>query len=359
MTVNDIIIYIMILFSLVGAADWIIGKRFGLGEKFEEGIATLGPLTMATAGILVLTPVLGDILSPVVVPFFRALGLDPAMFAGMLMDLDVGGAPLAGELADSEEGLILGGYITSSMLGATILFNIPVGLGIIDKEYRNDFALGTLIGMITIPFGVIAGGLAGGVGLPFTLINTIPVTVLSIIICICIMKWERAIIRVFTAMGKAVLAINVFGIGVGAIELFTKFRVFPETMPLTEVFIIIGRIAIILSGAFTLVALLTKLFGGPLERAGAKIGVNDISVAGFLLALTNSIPVYGTLKQMNKKGRIMNSAFAVSVAFVFGDHLGFMAGYAPDMIVPIVIGKLIGGITALILAAIICSRRRI
>ena len=33
-------------------------------------------------------------------------------------------------------------------------------------------------------------------------------------------------------------------------------------MPLTEVFIIIGRIAIILSGAFTLVALLTKAFGG-------------------------------------------------------------------------------------------------
>ena len=49
MTVNDIIIYIMIFFSLVGAFDWIIGKRFGLGEKFEEGIATLGPLTMATA----------------------------------------------------------------------------------------------------------------------------------------------------------------------------------------------------------------------------------------------------------------------------------------------------------------------
>ena len=55
----------------------------------------------------------------------------------------------------------------------------------------------------------------------------------------------------------------------------------------------------------------------------------------------------------------MNSAFAVSVAFVFGDHLGFMAGYAPDMIMPMVIGKLVGGFTALILAAIICSRRRI
>ena len=41
MTVNDIIIYIMIFFSLVGAFDWIIGRRFGLGEKFEEGIAIL------------------------------------------------------------------------------------------------------------------------------------------------------------------------------------------------------------------------------------------------------------------------------------------------------------------------------
>lgn len=357
MTANDIIIYIMILFSLIGAFDWIIGKRFGLGDKFEEGIATLGPLTMATAGILVITPVLGDILSPVIVPFFRTLGLDPAMFAGMLMDLDVGGAPLAKELADSTEGLILGGYITSSMLGATILFNIPVGLGIIDKEDRNDFALGTLIGMITIPFGVIAGGLCGGVSPRFILINTIPVAILSIIICICLVKWERAIIRIFTAMGKAVLAINVFGIGVGAIELFTKFRVFHETMPLTEVFIIIGRIAIVLSGAFTLVSLLTRAFSKPLQKIGSGIGINDVSVAGFLLALTNSIPVYGTLKHMNKKGRIMNSAFAVSVAFVFGDHLGFMAGYAPDMVVPMVVGKLTGGITALLLAAMISGRR--
>lgn len=359
MTANDIIIYVMVLFSLVGAIDWITGKRFGLGEKFEEGIATLGPLTMATAGILVITPVLGDILGPVVVPAFRAMGLDPAMFAGMLMDLDVGGAPLAGELADSEEGLILGGYITSSMLGATILFNIPVGLSIIDKGNRNDFALGTLIGMITIPFGVIAGGLTGGVSLRFTLINTIPVTILSIIICICLVRWEKAIIRIFTAMGKSVLAINVFGIGIGAIELFTDFHVFRETMPLTEVFIIIGRIAIILSGAFTLVAILTRVFGRVLELAGSRIGINDSAVAGFLLALTNSIPVYGTITDMNKKGRIMNSAFAVSVAFVFGDHLGFMAGYAPNMIVPMVIGKLVGGFTALILAAIICGRRMI
>lgn len=29
---------------------------------------------------------------------------------------------------------------------------------------------------------------------------------------------------------------------------------------------------------------------------------------------------------MNPKGKILNVAFAVSAAFVFGDHLGFAAG---------------------------------
>lgn len=358
MDANQIIIYIMTFFALVGAADWIIGKRFGLGDRFEEGINTIGPLVMATAGILVITPVIGDVIGPVIVPAFRVVGIDPAMFAGILMDMDVGGAPLAKELADSEEGLILGGYITSSMLGATILFNIPVGLGIVEREYRNDFAFGTLLGMITIPLGVIAGGIAGGVSMKFILINMIPVALISIIIAIWLMKWERTIIKVFTAMGKVVLAINVFGIGVGAIEWFTDFKVFKETMPFDEVFIILGKIVIILSGAFTLVAILTRVFGGVLRKCGGRLGVNEVSVAGFLLALTNSIPVYGSLKDMNRRGRIMNSALVVSIAFVFGDHLGFMAGYAPGMVVPMIVGKLVGGITALILAGVVCSLRK-
>jgi ethanolamine transporter len=35
---------------------------------------------------------------------------------------------------------------------------------------------------------------------------------------------------------------------------------------------------------------------------------------------------------------------------VFGDHLGFVAGIDKNMIVAVVIGKLVGGITAVIIA---------
>ncbi|WP_312107507.1 ethanolamine utilization protein EutH, partial [Lachnoclostridium sp.] len=43
-------------------------------------------------------------------------------------------------------------------------------------------------------------------------------------------------------------------------------------------------------------------------------------------------------------------------AFVFGDHLGFTAGYNSTMILPMIIGKLIGGITALFAGIFIANK---
>lgn len=48
----------------------------------------------------------------------------------------------------------------------------------------------------------------------------------------------------------------------------------------------------------------------------------------------------------------MNCAFAVSASFVFGDHLGFVAGINQEMIFPVIAGKLAAGIAALIIANI-------
>ena len=62
--------------------------------------------------------------------------------------------------------------------------------------------------------------------------------------------------------------------------------------------------------------------------------------------------MFNIMKDMNAKGKILNVAFAVSAAFVFGDHLGFTAGVNNEMIFPVIVGKLVAGITALILANI-------
>ena len=355
--INQIIIYVMVIFAMAGAADRIAGNRFGVGKKFEEGIQAMGPLTLSMAGLLVLTPVLSSIFKPVVVPLFHAIGADPAMFAGILFGIDMGGAPLAEELAESAQAAQLGGIITASMLGATIVFTIPVGLGLIDPAERKSLAKGVLIGLITIPLGVAAGGLAAGFSPIMVLKNTIPIAVISLLIALGMWKWEKAMITGFVWFGKFIVAVSIFGLAVGILSELAGIRVFKETTSLKEVFLIIGNIAIMLAGAFPFVHVITKIFRKPLLKAGRKLGINEAAAAGFLVSLPNNIPMFGMLKDMDPRGKVMNVAFAVSGAFVLGDHLGFVAGYCPDMIAPMLVGKLTAGITAAGLAYAAASRK--
>ena len=105
-----------------------------------------------------------------------------------------------------------------------------------------------------------------------------------------------------------------------------------------------------LAGAFPLVYVITKVFKKPLMKLGHLMGMNDISAAGLVATLANNIPMFGMMHDMDKRGKVINVAFAVSAAFVFGDHLGFTAGFDATMIFPMIVGKLVGGITAVAVA---------
>ncbi|WP_367177918.1 MULTISPECIES: ethanolamine utilization protein EutH [Anaerovoracaceae] len=343
-------LYIMVFFALLGAADRIFGSRFGLGEKFEEGIMAMGPLTISMAGLLVLTPVLSRYLSPVIVPIFQKIGADPAMFAGIFFAIDMGGAPLAAEMTADAQAAALGGIITGAMLGATIVFTIPVALGIVHKDDRNILAKGILTGLITIPLGVLVGGLTAGFPIEMVGINTIPIAVISLAIAFGMWKWERILITAFIWLGRLIVTVSIIGLALGLTAQLTGFEVFEGMTPLSQVFLIIGNIAILLAGAFPLVHLITRLFQKPLIKAGRHLGINKAAAAGFLVSMANSIPMFNMLKEMDTRGKVMNVAFAVSGAFALGDHLGFTAGYSPNMIVPLLAGKLTAGVTAAALA---------
>ena len=99
-----------------------------------------------------------------------------------------------------------------------------------------------------------------------------------------------------------------------------------------------------------MVFVITKLLRKPLLALGRRLGINDAAAAGLIASLANSIAAFGMVKDMNQRGKVINIAFAVSAAFVFGDHLGFTAGFAPEMIGPMIVGKLVGGISAVAVA---------
>ena len=365
-SINSVIMMIMMIFMIVGAIDKILGNKYGYGEQFEEGLNAIGPLALSMAGVVAAAPVLAEILGPILKPIYTAIGADAYMFATTLLACDMGGYPLAMELASNEAIGNFAGLILGTMMGPTIVFTIPVALGIIKKEDRSYLGAGVLAGMITIPLGCIAGGLVMNMtpyklSIGTILINLVPVIIIAALIVIGLWFAPSAMIRGF----------NVFGTGVTiVITIFTAIAVFqqitgimfplfdvmstvdPETglTPLNSGLLTCGQIGIVLIGAFPMVKWITKTFGGALNKIGAAFGMNDKGSAGLVANLANNIAMFNIMDQMNPKGKLLNVAFAVSAAFVFGDHLGFTAGNNQDMIFPVIVGKLVAGITALIVA---------
>ena len=350
MSAHEILIAVMAAFAALGALDRIFGNRFGIGKEFEEGILAMGSLAMAMIGVITLAPVLAAVLKPVVVPVFSLLGADPAMFAGSILACDMGGGALAAEMTTNRDAALLGGVLTGSMLGATIVFTIPVAMGILSEEDRRPMAKGILCGVVTIPFGVLAGGVVAGFAPGMVLRNLIPIVLIGALIAFGLWKAENIMIRGFAAFGKGVVAVITVGLAAAIVEKLTGFALIPGMAPISEGFETVGAIAIVLAGAFPLVFVLTKLLKKPLLKLGRILGINDVAAAGLIASLANSIATFGMVKDMDNRGKVINIAFAVSAAFVFGDHLGFTAGFAPEMLPGMIVGKLVGGVSAVAVA---------
>lgn len=325
------------------------------------------------AGVVAAAPVLAKVLGPIITPIYTAIGADASMFATTLLACDMGGYPLAMELASNESIGSFAGLILGTMMGPTIVFTIPVALGIISKEDRDYLGAGVLAGMITIPLGCIAGGLAMNAMTGYSLsigqilINLVPVIVIAALI----------VLGLWVVPAKMISGFNVFGTGVTiVITALTAIAVFQQitgimfplfyvmstpdavtgTTPLNDGLLVCGQIGIVLIGAFPMVEWITRTFGGVLSKIGGLLGMNDKASAGMVANLANNIAMFNIMGEMDPKGKLLNVAFAVSAAFVFGDHLGFTAGVDQSMVTPVIIGKLIAGVTAVIIANLLAPK---
>ena len=367
------IIWILMICMVLGGIDRAIGNKFGLGKEFEEGFNAMGPLALAMLGIMCLAPVLGKLLTPVIGPLYSLLGADPAMFAGTLLAVDMGGWPLAQEMARSTQAAELSGLVLGSMMGATVVFTIPVALGIIRKEDRGFLAKGILAGICTIPIGVLVSGLLAGFPISLVLVNLIPIVLAAILIVLGLWRFPDAMTTGFEWFGKFLVGVITLALVIAVFEYVTGVHLMPEgweighrmvniaeegepekLIPAIEKNVIdIAKIAMMLLGAFPAVYLIVKFAGKPLNRLGKLIGINESAAGGLIATLANNIPMFQIMKDMDNRGKIINSAFAVGAAFALGDHLGYVAASAQHMIAPVIGGKLVAGITAVALALLL------
>ena len=101
------------------------------------------------------------------------------------------------------QALFYSGSIVSAMsfipeLTFCIVFTIPVAMGILPSKDMPALAKGVLAGIVTIPLGILAGGLVAGFPIGMVLRNLVPIVIIGVLITVGLLKWEKAMIKGFS-----------------------------------------------------------------------------------------------------------------------------------------------------------------
>ena len=353
----EVLYFVFACFMIVATLDRVFGNRFGVGKEMEKGVMLLGTMTLSMVGMIVLAPVISNLIMPLLNPLQKYLHLEPSVIMGSLLANDMGGAPLAKEVASNEVAGYFNGLVVSSMLGATVSFTIPLALGVIDKSRHKDVALGMLCGIITVPVGCLVSGLILKMSLADLALNLIPLMIFSGLIALGLALAPNGCVKVFTIFGKGVQIVVAIGLAVGLFFKLTGIALIPGIADFDgEGMKTVVNACAVMTGAFPLIYILSKILQKPLVVLGKLIGINATSAMGLISCLATNVTTINMVGDMDKKGVVLNMAFAVSGAFVFAGHLAFTVSFNADYLVPVIVGKLVAGISAVILANFVYNK---
>ena len=344
----NILTWIILIFSLLGALDRIFNNRFGIGKEFEKGFYLFGDMALSMIGMIVIAPFIADMLTPVLDFVSNVLHIDASIIPASLFANDMGGAALAVQVTNNEHLGLFNALVVSSMMGCTISFTIPVALGMVDNKQHKELLLGLLCGITTIPAGCIVAGLMCKIPFDHFIINMLPLVLFSVLIAIGLVRFPTACVKIFSWFGYFIKVIITIGLALGIVRFLSGFQLIDGLEKLDEGARICLNASIVMTGAFPLMFVISKVLSKPLKKLSGFIGINEVSAVGFIASLATSMTTFGMMDKMDKKGVMMNSSFAVSAAFTFAGHLAFTMAFDATFIAPVIVAKLVSGVTALI-----------
>ncbi len=402
-----IVISLILASAVAGAIAACRDDEKGLGKEFLEGIYAIGYIFLPVAGIMASAPFLTEFIKYWIAPLFESIGASPAIAATTFIAVDMGGYYLADNLAGADRQSWITAMTVGFMAGSTIVFSIPVGLAMLQKRDHKYLALGAMAGLLSIPIGVFVANLiiwminpairprpaTGGptqrlledMSLLKVLGDLAPLTGIMIGLALGLKFFPNLMIRLFMGFGRfmgifvkiivVLCIVQYFTLATFKIGLFTwlfgwwgfdplivdadQAKFLGTIRSLEEVHLVralevAGYIGLMLAGAFPMVYLLRKYLSKPIEAVGRKIGLDSAGAAGMLAAAANILAMFRLVKDMRPRDKVLCIGFAVCAAFTFGDHLAFTTNFQPNLLLPIIVGKLTGGVCGFLIATWLC-----
>ncbi len=351
MLINQIITCFIACGVLLGGLDRMLGNRLGYGERFEKAFRMLGPIGLSMAGIICLAPILSALLGGVVGPLCDWLHMDPSIW-GSILSIDMGGYPLAMDLAGDPEMGRFSGILVAAVFGCTVVFTLPVGLGMIEEADQPLFTRGILLGFPALPAAIFAGGWMMGLNTLAILWNSLPVLLITLLLAVGVAAKPEAMNKGFQLFAGFVRILATLGLTLAALQHILKQQWIPQMPPLLEAMETVCSICIVMLGSMPLAELVQRIMKKPFAWIEQKTGLNGASTTGMLLAMVSVTPVLAMIRDMDPRGKVVCSASLVCSVGVFGAHLAFTMNAEPALVPALLVSKLTGGCVGTILALI-------
>ncbi len=351
---NEVLMIVMAAGAVLGGVDRLRDNKWGFGDKFETGFMLLGSMGLSMAGMICLAPVLAQWLGGAIVPLYRLIGVDPAMFGGLLC-MDMGGYQLSKELAADPQIGSYAGLVVAAIFGCTIVFTIPVGMGMIPKNDRGFFARGVMLGLAAMPAGLVVGGLMAGLPLLVILHQNIPVFALALLLLIGLQLSPGRMVKGFCILAESLRWIVTIGLVLAAVESMTGFGLLPGMAPISEAMAVVTSIGVVLLGSLPMAELLRRLLVRPFAWLGERLDMRPQSLTGMLVGLVSPLPTLSMYRDMDDRGKVVAGAFLVSGTSMLAAHMGFVLSTEPQLLGAMIAGKLTGAVAAVLLA--LCVQR--
>ena len=339
------------VFFAFGVIDHFFGNRLKMGQEFYKGLSTFPSLILGMLGIYSLSPILGEGIQFIFSPIINLTGVDPAFFPSMLLSVDMGGYTISQNVGATPETKQFYGIILASLFGSTLSFSLPMGLSILQPEDHGIFMKGFILGMISLPFGAAAGGLAQGLPILMVLPLALPLLLFSALLGILFFWKEKLVIGFFKILQYILKAIGTIGLILQGFRSITGIVILQNMISLEDSFLVVSKIALFLGGVYGLTHVLHRMLSRYLTRIGERFRLTENTLISLLGNFVSNLVIFSFFDQMPKRDKLLCATLSVSAAFTIGGQLAYVSSVEPDMIPVYLFSKLVCTIVSLLLFA--------